>query len=304
MGIDQEVLGGLPSETWECADAWYEHGGITLHYLDIRRREPRADAAPCALMLHGMTGHCEMWRDVVARLEHVNRVVCPDFRGHGMSDWTRDGYWLADYAGDVLALVDELGLDQVDLVGHSLGARVSMVLAPMLGDRLRSFLISDTGPEVSRSAAQQALATNSSTKSVAGFRDLDKLKAFLREQGSDWSDIAIDVRAARLYRRNYADMLVNRGDPEVTWLLGRAGLKEVDDMWAGLKAVTAPVLLLRADKSFLLDDEIMERMEAAIGRCAVARLPTGHYLPYEDVEGVARVFDGFFADPAGAVAAN
>jgi len=296
-----EALGGIPSERWSLTEATTEHHGLRLHHLDLRRTDAEA-GAPTAVLLHGMTAHADSWRPLVSRLAVPGRVVCPDLRGHGLSDWSRDGYWLRDYAADVLTLVDELGLDELHLVGHSLGARVSMVLAPLLGDRLASLVLSDTGPEVSRTAAQQALAVNASASGPAGFRDLDRLRAFLREQQPDWTEEAIEVRAHRLYRQNWAGMLVNRGDPEVTWLLGRAGLAEVADMWDGLHRTTAPTLILKATRSFLLDDELTARMADALRQVAVARLDLGHYLPYEDPDAIAALLDRFLTNPGAVVA--
>jgi len=293
---DTEVIGGIPNDRWTADEGSLEREGLRLHHLDLRRTDASADA-PTAVLLHGMTAHGDSWRPMVARQNVPGRVICPDFRGHGFSDWSREGYWLRDYASDVLALVEHLGLDRVHLVGHSLGARVSMVLAPMLGERLASLTLSDTGPEVSRTAAQKALAINASTKSAAGFRNQDKLREFLREQQPDWTEEAIDVRARRLYRENWAGMLVNRGDPEVTWLLGRAGLAEVDAMWEGLRSTKVPALILKAEKSFLLDDELTERMTEALDQVTVERFDLGHYLPYEDPEAIAALLDRFQADP-------
>jgi pimeloyl-ACP methyl ester carboxylesterase len=255
-------------------------------------------------MLHGMTSHGDAWRPIVGRLSAPARCLCPDLRGHGRSDWTSEGYWLSDYAADLVALVDALGATEVDLVGHSLGARIAMVLAPLLAGRVRSVVLSDTGPEVSRTGAQQALAINASAKSVAGFSNGDKLRAFLREQQPTWGDEAIEVRAERLYRRNWAGMLVNRGDPEVTWLLGRAGLKEVDDMWRGLHEITAPTLILKGIKSFLLDDDLASRMQHALACGAVVELDLSHQMAYEDPAAVAAVIDPFLASPAAFVQAH
>ncbi|MGE3329188.1 MAG: alpha/beta fold hydrolase, partial [Acidimicrobiia bacterium] len=300
MPPTEQVTGQQSGITWDLHQADYERAGLRLHYLDARR----ASASPgrrAAVLLHGMTSHGDSWRPVISRMVHTERVICPDFRGHGFSDWTRDGYWLKDYATDVLALIDRLDLTEVDLLGHSLGARVSMVLAPMLGDRLRSWIISDTGPEVSRAAAQQALSINASAKSVPGFRDIEKLKDFLRSEQPLWVEEAIELRAQKLYRENWVGMLVNRGDTEVTWLLGRPGLVEKDDMWAGLRNTNVPTLILKANNSFLLDDELTSRMLEALARGAARRFDVGHYLPYEDPDGVTAAIDEFFHEPAATV---
>lgn len=295
---ESELLGGIPSPRWTAAEGHLDRDGLRLRYLDVTPRHGEWDRRGAVVMLHGMTSHGDAWRPVIAQLEHPVRYVCLDLRGHGFSDWTRDGYWLRDYAGDVLALVEALDLERVDLVGHSLGARVAMVLAPRLGARLRSLVLSDTGPEVSRAGAKQALAINASAKSVPGFSTDEKLRSFLMEEQPTWAEVSIDVRARTLYRRNWAGMLVNRGDPEVTWLLGRAGLEEVDDMWAGLRALSAPTLILHARKSFLLDDDLSARMVEAIGEAKVVTLDLSHQLAYEDPVAVAAVLEPFLRSPA------
>lgn len=289
------VLGGIPNADWTVERSEFSHAGLKLSYLDIASTS-NADG-PTVVMLHGMTAHNDSWRPMVARMKNPGRVICPDFRGHGFSDWSRDGYWLSDYVGDTIALLDHVGVSDVHIVGHSLGARVSMVLAHKLGERTKSLVLSDTGPEVSRDAAQKALSINASTKSKPGHSSYEKLVEFLWEQQPNWTEEAIIIRAATLYRKNWADMYVNRGDSEVTWLLGRAGLKEVDDMWNALGAITAPTLILQATQSFLLDDEIAGRMTAALANSGIASFDLGHYLPYEDPDAVADILDRFLEDP-------
>lgn len=247
-------------------------------------------------MLHGMGAHGDAWRPVVSALGAVDRALCPDHRGHGRSDWSRDGYWLRDYATDARGLLEELGVEQVDVVGHSLGARVAMVIAPMLGDRLTSLALLDTGPEVSRAAALQAREQGAAKQQQAGYGSEEKLLAALRAEHPDFAEEQLLIRARSLFRRNWADRLVPRTDPEVYWLLGRAGLREVDDMWAGLRAVAAPALVLRATKSFLLDEELGRRMAEVLPDGRYDELDLGHFMHYEDPTAVARSLDEFLAE--------
>ena len=79
------------------------------------------------VLLHGLTCHLGYWLRVVPLLEG-HRVVALDFRGHGLSAH-RDSYAYADYERDLLELLDELGLDQVVVAGHSLGGYVALLAA-------------------------------------------------------------------------------------------------------------------------------------------------------------------------------
>jgi pimeloyl-ACP methyl ester carboxylesterase len=58
------------------------------------------------------------------------QVVAPDWRGFGLSEWSADGYWFADYLADLDALLDRFAPDEpARLVGHSLGGNVVMLYA-------------------------------------------------------------------------------------------------------------------------------------------------------------------------------
>jgi pimeloyl-ACP methyl ester carboxylesterase len=286
-------VGGLPGPRWSAGELDVRVDGLRLHVLDARRRDPAGRDRRTLVMLHGMSSHGDAWRPVIAAMTAADRAVCPDLRGHGQSDWTTAGYRLADYAHDVMGILDALGIGKIDLIGQSIGARVAMVLAARLGTRLRTMTLLDTGPEVSRSAAEKARTVFLSSKTQTAFSDEDELKAFLRKEQPEWADESIEVRAARLYRRNWAGKLVNRGDPDVGWLLGRAGLQERADMWQGLRVTPASVCIIRGQRSFLLDDELAARMRDTAADATYLQLPHGHYIPYEAPHALAATIDHF-----------
>lgn len=81
------------------------------------------------MFLHG-TG-CDMsdWSGVTAALRAGGPLVQVDFRGHGASDVSKDSFVMSDLADDVILLVNGLGLQDVVLVGHSLGGMVALEIA-------------------------------------------------------------------------------------------------------------------------------------------------------------------------------
>jgi 3-oxoadipate enol-lactonase len=98
------------------------------------------DAPP--LVLAGSLGSTlEMWRPNLAALTGRFRVVRIDHRGHGGSPVPEGPYAMADLAGDVLALLDDLGLDRVAWCGLSLGGMVGMYLAAEAPDRLSTLTL-------------------------------------------------------------------------------------------------------------------------------------------------------------------
>lgn len=101
------------------------------------------------LLLHGLTAVAEVWSATVANLPQTRRYVAIDQRGHGQSSAPATGYSASDMVSDTRAVIERLG-GSVHLVGHSMGARVALVLAARHARLLRSVAIVDIGPEASK----------------------------------------------------------------------------------------------------------------------------------------------------------
>lgn len=109
---------------------------VALHHVDEGPRD-----AP-VLVLNGSLGSTvEMWRPQVAALSERFRVIRVDHRGHGGSPAPDGPYRIADLAGDVLALLDSLGLDRVAWCGLSMGGMVGMYLGSEAPQRLSSLTL-------------------------------------------------------------------------------------------------------------------------------------------------------------------
>jgi pimeloyl-ACP methyl ester carboxylesterase len=103
---------------------------VNLHYW-------RVGEGPDLVMLHGLLGNLAIWHlKMVPILRNSFRVTTYDLRGHGRSDMPLTGYTTADHVADLLGLIDGLEMDRVHLVGHSLGADVSLHFALRHPDRV------------------------------------------------------------------------------------------------------------------------------------------------------------------------
>lgn len=89
--------------------------GLRMHYAE-------AGEGPAVVLLHGWPQHWWCWRFLIGPLAQHYRVICPDFRGMGWSDGpARPDYTLRRMSTDVVALMDHLGIEHADLVGHDWG---------------------------------------------------------------------------------------------------------------------------------------------------------------------------------------
>ena len=103
--------------------------GATLHYAE-------AGAGPPLVLLHGWAMSGRVWRFQAEEFNVGYRVITPDLRGHGASPEPGAGFGLAELAADLVALFARLDLQQVTLVGWSLGAQVALAAFPALRGRL------------------------------------------------------------------------------------------------------------------------------------------------------------------------
>jgi pimeloyl-ACP methyl ester carboxylesterase len=92
------------------------------------------------LCLHGWPQHWYEWRHLIPALADRHRVLALDLRGFGWSEASRDGYEKEEMAADVLAVLDELGIERVKLVGHDWGGWIGFLLCLRAPQRFERFL--------------------------------------------------------------------------------------------------------------------------------------------------------------------
>lgn len=117
--------------------------GVEHEFVDaggLRTHVALAGDGPPVVMMHGWPQHWYMWRDVIPLVAPHARLICPDFRGFGWTEVPDRGYEKDQLKRDVLALLDELGVDEFSVAGHDWGGYVGFLLALEHPERVRGFL--------------------------------------------------------------------------------------------------------------------------------------------------------------------
>lgn len=112
--------------------------GNRVAYLD----EGQGDVI---LLLHGMAGSSQTWRSILGPLSRKYRVIAPDLLGHGKSAKPRSDYSLGAFAVSLRDLLDELGVAQATIVGHSLGGGVAMQFTYQHPDYCQRLILMNSG---------------------------------------------------------------------------------------------------------------------------------------------------------------
>lgn len=107
-----------------------------VHHVEDGPRD-----APAVVLSHPLGTDLHVWNPNVAPLAEHLRVIRYDHRGHGASPVSPGPYTLAELGGDVLDLLDRLGLERVSFAGTSLGGMVGLWLAANAPERIDSLVV-------------------------------------------------------------------------------------------------------------------------------------------------------------------
>jgi pimeloyl-ACP methyl ester carboxylesterase len=115
----------------------------TVH--GYRRAYRMAGSGPALLLIHGIGDSSRTWLEIMPRLAEEFTVIAPDLLGHGESDKPRADYAVGAYACGMRDLLGVLDVDQVTVIGHSLGGGVAMQFAYQFPERCERLVLVDSG---------------------------------------------------------------------------------------------------------------------------------------------------------------
>lgn len=223
--------------------------GIEISYRVWGERDR---GSPPVVLHHGFVADAEInWvlPGVVGALRDAGRqVIAPDARGHGRSEKPHDParYGEANMARDLGALVAELGLKEIDLVGYSMGAVVSLLYAGR-GEGVRRLVVGGVGSGVVEcGGVDRRIVSNESILAALSAEDEDEVAR-------------LDPAAAAF--RRLADGL----DADRRALLAQASSIHRDGV--ALERIKAPTLLLAG-----AEDPLADRPEVLVAAIPGARL--------------------------------
>ena len=220
---------------------------------------------PVLLLIHGGTSSRRAWDLVTPTLRIGHRVVAVDMRGHGQSPAPDGGYSAAQLSADINRVIDELELEHVTVVGHSLGGMAAVFLAANRRDVVKKLVL------INAPVTPRMIDTLTSLE--ARVRDPEFFpvtQAFVDE----WSSHPHPVPAAFLAAQQ-AHIRILR---QVVWQQVFGELAKAD-ITAMLKDVKQPALILWGAKDALLDSSQHERLQAGLEHARLVLIPEAGHNP-------------------------
>ncbi|MBR7967016.1 alpha/beta fold hydrolase [Burkholderia cenocepacia] len=271
---------------------------VRLHYVT-----GGPDDGEMVVLLHGWPQTWYTWRHVMPALaEDGYRVVAVDYRGAGESDKPLGGYDKASMAGDIRALVHQLGATRIHLVGRDIGVMVAYAYAaqwpteivklamldvPVPGTRIWDEAKARADPQIWHFGLHQQ-------RDIAEMLIAGKERAYILDFYKKRTHVALSNDDIAVY----ADAYAAPGALRAGFELYRAFPQDETRFKAFMKhKLPMPVLALAGDKSNGAKELDMARELALDVRGAVAP-NTGHWLPDENPAFLTRQLLDFFREAA------
>jgi pimeloyl-ACP methyl ester carboxylesterase len=259
--------------------------GVSLAYVDMGNR-----SGPALLLIHGYTDSARDWVPMLPYLSKRYRVILVDIRGHGKSSKPECCYTRLDFAYDIKLLLDTLGVQKADIVGHSLGSIIAQTFAEFWPERTAHVvLISSTGglPPGARKPQFDFAAEIRKLK-----EPIDADSPFMIA----WWDspTPVDPDFIRRERQDAA------GIPLRVWLaVLDQGLRAdggFADLQGTLPRLKAPTLLIWGSKDPIMEEDARQSLRKGLPAAKVTILDgLGHNPFWENPRAVAAAIDEFLA---------
>ncbi len=232
---------------------------------------PAAEGALPVVVVHGINMSAAVWDDLVTRLAPERRVVSMDLRGHGES--VMSGPFDADgYAGDVLAVMDALGIERAHLVGTSFGGPVVATIAADRPDRVAS--VTAIGSAIS---AEGAVDVDAGLAMIREVGPLDFFRGFMGQASfAPGTEPELIERAATAAAGRDVDVIA-----EVVTVAFSA------DATDAVTRVRAPALVMTGEHDLTCPVPAGQQLAAALDTELVVLPGRGHMAMVEDADAVA-----------------
>lgn len=269
---------------------WDSPDGLKLHFRDY----PGPDDRALVLCMHGLTRNARDFAGLAAHLAGERRVLAPEMRGRGESEYARDpaSYTPVTYVEDVEALLAQEGITRFVAIGTSLGGLMTMLLAAKHPGRIAGAVLNDIGPAVEPAGLERigeyvGQGRNFPTWMHAA-RALEEMHSAAHPEfeTGDWLTMAKRVLTVQQNGRIAFDYDMSIAEP---FQGGEGGAPP--DLWPAFEALRdAPLLVVRGGLSDLLSAQTAEEMVARHPDAELVTVPgVGHAPLLEEPEALAAI---------------
>lgn len=236
-----------------------------LRVHDVALHVETAGAGAPLVLLHGFTGSGASWARHVPVFAGRFFTIAIDLLGHGRSDAPADParYRIERAAGDVLSVLDQLGVTRAAVLGYSMGGRLALFLATVAPERISALVLESSSPGIRDAADRRERAARDAA--LADELERDGIAAFVDR----WERLPLFVTQARLPEPERAALRAQRLAQAPRGLansLRGMGQGTQPSLFERLRSLRMPVLILVG---------ALDPPYCALGREMVRLIPQG-----------------------------
>lgn len=275
--------------------------GLRIHFLDYDGPDP------AIVLLHGLSANANEFGGLLDEgLADGHRVIAPDLRGRGRTEKPDIGYSMGEHAADVIALLDELGLDKVVMGGHSFGALLSIYLAAKYPERISRVVVIDAAIVFHPNTEEMLKPSLARLARILPSADayIEEVKKHPHVAGAWDSAIEGYYRAELQHNADGTAQSLTSANAVAQALRG-VGAENWEELVA---SVPHPVLLLNSGEAYgppgappLVPPEHAQTTARAFRNCKYVQVPGNHLTMVfgRNAKIVRREIEKFLADDAG-----
>jgi pimeloyl-ACP methyl ester carboxylesterase len=247
-----------------------------VHYEVYGRGKP-------VILLHGWLGSWGLWQDTMSFLGRYYRTYALDFWGFGESGKKRETYAVQDFVSLVDQFMEQLGIVNAPLVGHSMGGTVSLSVAIKYPQRVSKVVVVGS-PIVGSSLA---LPLKLAGQRPIAFMLFNMMGAFRFAVRAASPIICRDERFAKMMDRDLSRTTLE------SFLLSIASLRRTD-LRPMLGHIQVPAMGMYGDRDVIVHPRQWEPMKQGIDHARIERFPSaGHFLMLEEPKDFAERLKSF-----------
>ena len=263
---------------------WTSSDGLTLHYRNYPG--PADGARVPVLCMHGLTRNARDFAGLAEALSATRRVIVPEMRGRGMSDYApdSDSYSPVTYVADVEKLLEEQEIARFIPIGTSMGGLMTMLMAAARPGRMAAVVMNDIGPVVEADGLARISGYVGQGRSyptwVHAARGLAEAHgaAFPRFDLDQWLDMAKRTMVVSQNGRIVFDYDMAIAEP-----FAKPGNAAPPNLWLAFEALRGvPMLLVRGGLSDLISADTVAQMSARNPKMRTLVVPDVGHAPTLD----------------------
>jgi len=256
-------------------DKYLKVNGLRLHYLDWGKSRHQT-----MLLLHGFMAHAHAWDEFAMSFRNRYQIIALDQRGHGESQWSKDGFYsIDDHLLDLVHTIKLLKLKNLIMVGHSMGGRNALFYAACYPQNVERLILIDARP-------------SSDPKNSKALRHL---LIHLPLQTSSLREVVKAIRnlypylptktCRRLAYYGYKKIRDRKYVPKFDMRMGlqsnRLGCI-TEDLKPFLANVTCPTLVVRGKESLFLSSSDARKICNIIPNAKSREIPMSTHMPVQE----------------------